>query len=101
MPVPVVATTDRAMDSAIILAQNPPPSACATYTSADAELACSFAGDTTPCRPDLRQRVEHREEADGDDRRPPRVGLPPLDLFVDVQGAVPAAVDEHRDQEPG
>ena len=51
MPVPVVAITDSAMDSAIILAQNPPPSACATYTSADAELACSFAGDTTPCSP--------------------------------------------------
>ena len=30
MPVPVVAITDRAMDSAIILAQKPPPAACAT-----------------------------------------------------------------------
>ncbi len=30
MPVPVVAITDSAMDSAIILAQSPPPSAWAT-----------------------------------------------------------------------
>src|SRR6202042_494081 len=38
---------------------------------------------------------------DGDDRRPARVGAPALDLLVDVDAAVPAAVGEHRDQEPG
>src|SRR5438128_966826 len=50
---PVAAITDRVRARAIILAQNPPPSACATYTGADAELACSFAGATTPCCPPI------------------------------------------------
>jgi hypothetical protein len=49
----------------------------------------------------LGHRVDDREEADGQHRGAAWVGVPAFDLLVHVQGAVPAAVDEHGDQESG
>ena len=53
MPVPVVAMTDSAMESAMTLAQDPPPSTLATSTSVVpfSALAASLAGDSTPWKP--------------------------------------------------
>ena len=51
MPTLVDAITDRASAKAITLAHPPPPSTWATKTSAEEALACSRAGDATPCMP--------------------------------------------------
>ena len=53
MPVPVVAITDSAMDSAIALAQKPPPRTWATATSAVPLLSASASleGERTPWKP--------------------------------------------------
>src|SRR5215472_14087875 len=47
----------------------------------------------------LGQRVDDRQQADCEHRGAAWVCVPVLDLLVDVQGAVPAAVDEYGDEE--
>jgi len=49
----------------------------------------------------LGQRVDDRQQADSQHRGAAWVCVPALDLLVDVQGAVPAAVDEYGNKETG
>ena len=50
---------------------------------------------------ELGECVDDRQQADGQHRGAAGVGVPAFDLLIHVQGAVPAAVDEHGDEESG
>ena len=100
MFVRVAAITDSARDSAITLAQVGPPSASATYTSAEVGVGLELGRRHHSLQAQLRQRVDDGQQ---DDRRmAARPGLMRrcFDLLVDVQGAFPATEDEHREEQP-